>query len=99
MKLPNHLSFLLTKEDFETSSYFNPRGCALARVVIRCGYKLGGPMTHSKWLFSQGKLQDNQETAGDGYMVIYEDNYRSWSPKHVFERCYRPITRSEKELI
>jgi hypothetical protein len=66
---------------------------------VGCKIIQAEPMTHSKWLFSQGKLQDNQETAGDGYMVIYEDNYRSWSPKHVFERCYRPITRSEKELI
>jgi hypothetical protein len=43
MKLPNHLSFLLTKEDFETTDYFEPCRCALAKSVIRCGYKLGGP--------------------------------------------------------
>lgn len=28
----------------------------------------------------------------DGYKVIYEDGYRSWSPKDVFEKAYREIT-------
>lgn len=35
----------------------------------------------------------------EGYKVIYEDGYVSWSPKEVFERCYRELTNSEKELI
>lgn len=26
----------------------------------------------------------------DGYKVIYEDGYESWSPKDVFEKAYRP---------
>jgi hypothetical protein len=34
----------------------------------------------------------------DGYAVKYEDGYVSWSPKDVFERCYRRITSQEKEL-
>jgi len=38
-------------------------------------------------------------TAPEGYKVQYEDGYVSWSPKEVFERCYREITQSEKELI
>lgn len=25
----------------------------------------------------------------EGYMVVYEDNYESWSPKDVFEKAYR----------
>ncbi len=41
---------------------------------------------------------ENQETRL-GYVVTYEDGYKSWSPKEVFERCYRPITISEKNLI
>jgi hypothetical protein len=28
----------------------------------------------------------------DGYKVVYEDGYVSWSPKDVFEKAYRPIT-------
>lgn len=35
----------------------------------------------------------------DGYKVVYEDGYVSWSPKEVFERCYREITPSEKSMI
>ena len=27
----------------------------------------------------------------EGYAVEYEDGYRSWSPKDVFEKAYRPI--------
>lgn len=26
----------------------------------------------------------------DGYKVVYEDGYTSWSPKDVFEKAYRP---------
>lgn len=26
----------------------------------------------------------------DGYRVVYEDGYRSWSPKDVFDEAYRP---------
>lgn len=25
----------------------------------------------------------------DGYMVIYEDDYTSWSPKDIFEKAYK----------
>lgn len=35
----------------------------------------------------------------EGYKVVYEDGYVSWSPKEVFERCYRIITDSELKLI
>ncbi len=34
-----------------------------------------------------------------GYKVVYEDGYVSWSPKDVFERCYRRITDAEQVLI
>lgn len=30
-----------------------------------------------------------------GYQVVYEDGYTSWSPKDIFERCYREISESE----
>lgn len=35
----------------------------------------------------------------NGYLVVYEDGYKSWSPKEVFERSYRLITAAEKRLI
>ena len=31
---------------------------------------------------------ENRETE-EGYLVEYEDGYRSWSPKEVFEKAYR----------
>jgi len=34
-----------------------------------------------------------------GYLVIYEDGYKSWSPREVFERCYRRVTHEERALI
>lgn len=35
----------------------------------------------------------------EGYKVMYEDGYTSWSPKEVFERAYRRITDAEINLI
>lgn len=32
---------------------------------------------------------DRVEDIQDGYKVIYEDGYESWSPKEVFEKAYR----------
>lgn len=31
----------------------------------------------------------NTDSLKDGYMVIYEDGYTSWSPKDVFEKAYK----------
>lgn len=39
------------------------------------------------------------EDPAPGYKVVYEDGYESWSPKDVFERCYREITSEEANLI
>ena len=35
----------------------------------------------------------------DGYMVVYEDGYTSWSPKETFERAYRRVTDAEMRLL
>jgi hypothetical protein len=35
----------------------------------------------------------------EGYKIVYEDGYISWSPRDVFERCYRPLTREETNMI
>src|SRR5262249_20206790 len=40
-----------------------------------------------------------QETQGDGYKVTYEDGYVSWSPKRVFEQCYRLLSANEISMI
>lgn len=49
----------------------------------------------TKVIQARPQLKDEKE----GYKVIYEDGYESWSPKEVFERCYREITEKEKALI
>ena len=32
---------------------------------------------------------DYNDVRGEGYIVIYEDGYESWSPKEVFEKAYK----------
>jgi hypothetical protein len=34
---------------------------------------------------------ENSESLGNGYKVVYEDGYKSWSPKTVFEKAYREV--------
>ena len=40
----------------------------------------------------------NRETR-PGYLVIYPDGYKSWSPQEVFETAYREVMRGEVELF
>lgn len=42
---------------------------------------------------------DPQQEDRPGYKVIYEDGYKSWSPKDTFERAYREITTAELGII
>jgi hypothetical protein len=46
--------------------------------------------------FKEGDLRG---PGRDGYKVVYEDGYTSWSPKETFERAYRKITPAEAGLI
>jgi hypothetical protein len=34
---------------------------------------------------------NNAVADGPGYKVVYEDGYESWSPKHTFDKAYRPV--------
>ena len=58
------------------------------------------PMSRFDYL---SKIQDQEIPTGEdepGYLVVYPpDNYRSWSPEDVFERCYRQISEEEKKII
>ena len=40
------------------------------------------------WEKSEGQPR-NGATIEDGYKVVYQDGYESWSPKDVFEAAYR----------
>jgi len=52
------------------------------------------PMTNAIWESINHKEDDTATTMStedvkEGYMVEYEDGYRSWSPKDAFEKAYR----------
>ena len=34
------------------------------------------------------KARPSSKNGREGYMVVYEDGYQSWSPKNVFEKAY-----------
>ncbi len=36
---------------------------------------------------------------GDGYKVVYEDGYESWSPKEVFEKAYKRFDESVGNVL
>lgn len=55
------------------------------------GVKLIAAMAMTSGLASQhtGRPVEQHERGRDGYLVEYEDGYKSWSPKDVFEAAYR----------
>lgn len=42
--------------------------------------------------------QHDPATLKPGYPVVYEDGYRSWSPKEAFEKAYRAIEGEGQSL-
>ena len=36
-------------------------------------------------------IENNENRIFEGYKVVYEDGYTSWSPKDVFEKAYRKV--------
>lgn len=52
------------------------------------------PMTVSEFYHltrqsQYGEMIENGEGDLNGYRVVYEDGYESWSPKDVFEKAYK----------
>ena len=46
------------------------------------------------WGLNNKCVDPNSERCGkevDGYKVVYEDGYTSWSPKDIFEKAYKQI--------
>lgn len=70
-----------------------------AELYIGTKIVKGEPMTETDF-YKNIKNQDisYRETYGDGYMVTYEDGYVSWSPKFVFEKCYRLLSNKEIKM-
>lgn len=58
------------------------------------------PMTEQAFESSvKKKTSPENQVDREGYKVVYDNDYTSWSPKEVFETHYREITENEKELI
>ena len=45
---------------------------------------------------AKGLIRDVKDETEDGYIVVYENDYTSWSPKDTFEKGYRKIDKSCK---
>lgn len=65
---------------------------------------LAEPMDDTDFVFRVRQLAHTPTIGPDGrgapgYLVVYEDGYRSWSPAETFERAYRRITDAEINLI
>ena len=53
-----------------------------------------------RYIGTKGVLAEPETRDGrEGYVVVYDDGYRSWSPKETFERAYRRVTAAESFLI
>lgn len=62
------------------------------------GVKLVDAQPFTRGQHSESKGFDKVLTGNaedEGYQVIYEDGYESWSPKNVFEDAYRKIKTTE----
>jgi hypothetical protein len=57
------------------------------------------PMTEIDFLTKIKGTEVGDRENMNGYLVVYEDGYKSWSPKETFERAYRLITPEERKLI
>lgn len=47
---------------------------------------LGDYNKHRGW-----EIPENEDPEREGYHVVYEDGYQSWSPKQVFEKTYQTL--------
>ena len=48
------------------------------------------PMTSTEASMYLDRHIPDSERGKEGYLVVYEDGYTSWSPKSTFEGAYRP---------
>ncbi len=46
-----------------------------------------------------GYARIGSKYSGEGYHVIYNDNYHSWSPKKVFEEAYLKLDKANKDKM
>ena len=57
------------------------------------------PMTMTEAQKVLGRNLTSKGVYGEeGYLVVYEDGYLSWSPKGVFDKTYKPFEDSKDRL-
>ena len=57
------------------------------KLISACLMNLGDYNNFKGW-----KIPENEDPTKLGYLVKYDSEYYSWSPKEVFEKAYRPTT-------
>ena len=56
------------------------------------------PMTNKQFTIEKFNGSATVEEIEEGYKVVYEDGYESWSPKEVFEKAYRRFDESQNRV-
>lgn len=61
---------------------------------------LASPMTLGEYNLYRGwTIPENEDPEAPGYVVIYQDEYISWSPAAAFEESYRPSGTWQERLL
>ena len=74
---------------------------ASAKMPAYIGTKIvcAVPMNELAWLRDNLSQTFTDKPDRAGYMVVYADGYRSWSPRETFKANYRLVTVEEGRLI
>ena len=60
---------------------------------------LGVKLVSAEPQFKHQSTNDDCPEGIEGYRVVYEDGYISWSPKDIFEKAYRKIKLTIPEVV
>jgi hypothetical protein len=76
----------------------------MATKNLRCfiGTKIlqAEPMTLGAYNNLRGwNIPADENPTRPGYLVVYPDGYKSWSPKEVFESAYRLVSADERAVL
>lgn len=92
--------------DEECSTQGAPSGVAVGAVQVQRDHDLKSyigtkvllakPMSEKVWMAIKLVEPVMGEILRDGYLVIYDNGYQTWSPKDVFDTHYRELTHEEK---
>lgn len=78
---------------YNENVYCSPETDVKKEMTLYIGAKLirATPMRQHEFNSKIKNCESSGEDA-EGYLVVYPDGYKSWSPKAVFEEAYRPCT-------